>query len=83
MADKKPKNPLFYEKKTVWEKGSAERIEKAFEYAQGYVKYLDASKTEREAEIKRLTFEMKQAAKILEFEHAAMLRDKINKLRGK
>ena len=41
------------------------------------------SKTEREAEIKRLTFEMKQAAKILEFEHAAMLRDKINKLRGK
>ena len=41
------------------------------------------SKIEREAEIKRLTFEMKQAAKILEFEHAAMLRDKINKLRGK
>ncbi len=40
------------------------------------------SKLEREAEIKRLTVEMKQAAKILEFEHAAMLRDKINKLRG-
>ena len=39
------------------------------------------SKLEREAEIKRLTNEMKQAAKILEFEHAAMLRDKINKLR--
>ena len=39
------------------------------------------SKTEREAEIKRLTNEMKQAAKILEFEHAAYLRDKINKLR--
>ena len=39
------------------------------------------SKPEREAEIKRLTNEMKQAAKILEFEHAAYLRDKINKLR--
>ena len=39
------------------------------------------SKAEREAEIKRLTLEMKQAAKILEFEQAAFLRDKINKLR--
>ena len=39
------------------------------------------SRLEREAEIKRLTAEMKQAAKILEFEHAAFLRDKINKLR--
>ena len=39
------------------------------------------SKAEREAEIKRLTAEMRQAAKILEFEHAAYLRDKINKLR--
>lgn len=39
------------------------------------------SRAEREAEIKRLTNEMKQAAKILEFEHAAFLRDKINKLR--
>ena len=39
------------------------------------------SRAEREAEIKRLTAEMKQAAKILEFEHAAYLRDKINKLR--
>ena len=40
------------------------------------------SRVEREAEIKRLTNEMKQAAKILEFEHAAFLRDKINKLRS-
>lgn len=39
------------------------------------------SRAEREAEIKRLTAEMKQAAKILEFEQAAYLRDKINKLR--
>lgn len=39
------------------------------------------SRIEKETEIKRLTAEMKQAAKILEFEHAAYLQDKINKLR--
>lgn len=39
------------------------------------------SKKECEAMIVRLTAEMKAAAKILEFEHAAYLRDKINKLR--
>ena len=33
--------------------------------------------------IEQLTREMKAAAKILEFEHAAFLRDKINKLKGK
>ena len=42
------------------------------------------SQKEREAMIIRLTAEMKAAAKILEFEHAAYLRDKIEKLkRGK
>ncbi|MBO4694077.1 MAG: excinuclease ABC subunit UvrB [Clostridia bacterium] len=40
------------------------------------------SRAERQALIKRLTSEMHQAAKILEFEHAAYLRDRINKLRG-
>ena len=39
------------------------------------------TKLEREMLIKRLTAEMKQAAKLLEFEHAAMLRDRIVKLR--
>ena len=39
------------------------------------------SRAEKEALIKRLTNEMRQAAKILEFEHAAYLRDRINKLR--
>ncbi len=39
------------------------------------------SRSEREQLIKQLTAEMKAAAKILEFEHAAYLRDKINKLR--
>lgn len=36
---------------------------------------------QREAMIKQLTAEMKAAAKILEFEHAAYLRDKIQKLK--
>ena len=40
------------------------------------------SRAEREELISRLTREMQQAAKILEFEHAAALRDRINKLRS-
>ena len=40
------------------------------------------SREQREQLIKRLTIEMKQAAKLLEFEHAAELRDRIGKLRG-
>ncbi len=39
------------------------------------------SKAEKEMLIKRLTAEMRQAAKMLEFEHAAYLRDRIEKLR--
>lgn len=39
------------------------------------------SRKEREAMIIKLTAEMKAAAKILEFEHAAYLRDRIEKLR--
>ncbi len=40
------------------------------------------SKKEREALINSLTREMKEAAKMLEFEHAAYLRDKINELKS-
>ncbi|HIX33902.1 MAG TPA: excinuclease ABC subunit UvrB [Candidatus Gemmiger avium] len=39
------------------------------------------SKAEREQLITRLTREMKEAARLLEFEHAAFLRDRIDKLR--
>ncbi|MDE6132221.1 MAG: excinuclease ABC subunit UvrB [Oscillospiraceae bacterium] len=45
------------------------------------VKQKRMSPEEREAMIKKLTEEMKNAAKILEFEHAAYLRDKINELK--
>ena len=40
------------------------------------------SKAEREKMIEQLTKEMKAAAKLLEFEHAAYLRDKIKELKG-
>ncbi|WP_325213646.1 excinuclease ABC subunit UvrB [Oscillibacter sp.] len=40
------------------------------------------NKAEREAEIKRLEKEMKEASKMLEFEYAAVLRDRIIELRG-
>lgn len=45
-------------------------------------KYKKLSYKEREALIAKLTLEMKNAAKIMEFEHAAYLRDKINKLKS-
>ena len=38
------------------------------------------SKAEREQTIARLTKEMKEAARVLEFEHAAFLRDQIQRL---
>ncbi len=40
------------------------------------------TRQEREAEIKRLEKEMKEASKMLEFEYAAVLRDRIIELRG-
>ena len=40
------------------------------------------NRLEREKVIKQLTAEMREAAKILEFEHAAYLRDKIEKLKS-
>ncbi|MDR1734889.1 MAG: excinuclease ABC subunit UvrB [Oscillospiraceae bacterium] len=40
------------------------------------------SRTEKEKLIRQLTIEMRAAAKLLEFEHAAYLRDKINELKG-
>ena len=40
------------------------------------------SDKERNELIRKLTNEMKNAAQLLEFEHAAYLRDKINELKG-
>ena len=40
---------LRYTKKTVYEKAGSEVVKAAYEYAKEYAKFLDASKTEREA----------------------------------
>ncbi|MGN0467241.1 MAG: excinuclease ABC subunit UvrB [Acutalibacteraceae bacterium] len=45
------------------------------------IKYKNMSRDERYTMIKKLTAEMREAAKMLEFEHAAFLRDKIEKLK--
>ena len=44
-------------------------------------RYKNMSREQRYETIKALTLEMKEAAKMLEFEHAAFLRDKIEKLK--
>ncbi len=62
----------------VLEISSREKIEKKGRSA----KKTTMGRKEIEAEIAKLTVEMKNAAKILEFEHAAYLRDKINSLKG-
>ena len=40
---------LTYKKKTVYEKASEEIVKAAYEYAVGYMKFLDDGKTERES----------------------------------
>ncbi len=40
---------LSYKKKNVYEEANSEKIAKIYDYAKGYMKYLDESKTEREA----------------------------------
>jgi hypothetical protein len=50
MADEKTlKETLFYTKKTVYELAEEEQIQAAYDYAEGYKKFLDAAKTERES----------------------------------
>ena len=43
------KEELMYEKKTVYKRGGKALTDAAYEYAKGYMQYLDAGKTEREA----------------------------------
>ena len=42
---------LSYKKKNVFEEASADKIKAIYDYSEGYMKYLDMAKTEREAEI--------------------------------
>ena len=43
------KDELFYKKKSVFERKSADELAEAMKYAEGYAAWLDQSKTEREA----------------------------------
>ena len=52
MSKKKTENKyeaLRYKKKTVYEKAGDKIVKKAYDYAKKYMRFLDASKTEREA----------------------------------
>lgn len=64
---------LIYKKQTVYEKAGNETVEAAYAYAEGYKKYLDGGKTEREA--LKISIEMAKAKGFREYK----LGDKINK----
>ncbi len=49
METKELKEKLFYKKASVYEKATDESIDKAYDFAKDYMKYLDDAKTEREA----------------------------------
>lgn len=66
--------------KTI-KKGVRDVIEISSKEKTGKIKK-QLSKQERESLIKKLSVEMREAAKMLEFEHAAYLRDKIMELKG-
>ena len=66
---------------TTIKKGVRDIIEMGGKKVQKLVGGKHLTKSEREELIKRMTNEMKQAAKMLEFEYAAELRDKIEELK--
>jgi aspartyl aminopeptidase len=49
METKELKEKLFYKKVSVYEKANDEAIDKAYDFAKDYMRYLDDAKTEREA----------------------------------
>ena len=56
---------LTYKKKNVFEEASPEKIKAIYDYSVGYAKYLDDSKTEREATLN--TIEMAKMAGYTEY----------------
>ncbi len=72
-----PKTVIKDVRKVLEISSKAETDEKTKKAKQKYM-----TSEEKYALIKQMTEEMKNAAKLLEFEHAAYLRDKINELKG-
>ena len=56
---------LSYKRKSVYEQSSSDEIKKIYEYADGYMKFLDAAKTERESAI--VAVEMLKSAGFSEY----------------
>ena len=64
------KEELFYKKKNAFELKTQDELQAAKDYAVGYAKYLDESKTEREAVIASIAILEKEGYKVLEVKNA-------------
>ena len=71
------KNPICYEKQTVFAKAGKEVAQAAYEYSKGYVSYLDASKTEREAVTEGIALAEKAGYRPYEFGMSLKAGDKL------
>ena len=67
----------------VFPNGEKSKVRKTKEEVEEQTAASKMTEQERKALMETLTAQMKEAAKLLEFEHAAYLRDKIQELRGK
>ena len=67
----------------VFPNGEKSKVRKTKEEVEEQTAAPKMTEQERKALMETLTAQMKEAAKLLEFEHAAYLRDKIQELRGK
>jgi predicted flavoprotein YhiN len=56
---------LSYTKKNIFEEASAEKVTKIFDYSVGYMQYLDAAKTEREAVIESIKMAEKAGLSVI------------------
>ena len=65
----------------VFPNGEKSKVRKTKEEVEEQTAAPKMTEQERKALMETLTAQMKEAAKLLEFEHAAYLRDKIAKLR--
>lgn len=71
------KEDLFYRKKNVYEVSNSEKIAEIYAYADGYMRYLDASKTEREAVTESIAMLQKAGYREYRFGDRISVGDKI------
>ncbi len=68
---------LFYEKKTVYQVRDEKAIDEAYNYSKDYMKYLDSSKTEREAVITTIKMVQAKGFREYKFGDSAAVGDKL------